>query len=575
MSATTARSATAALRARAPLGPSTLLRLARRPEEPPCRRPGWPDRWLPPSATRPMLGAEACGKLNPPLCSKAGSWSRNVRALKMTWRPKPFRTTSTVAWPWGWPGHTSCGRPEMVTKLGPPQTRKRPVASNRRGTSGSKGPRRRRRTFLRWRTLLVLPVLAAILLGVSVVGAALTPGNQSLEAKWADWLRAHHAGWFAQHFEEIYYSLQAPPKGGRPKGLNPVPIPVTVAAPAPSTAAQASRAPTTAAPTTAAPTTAAPTTAAPTTAAPTTTPSTAPTTTAPTTAAAPAPGLPPPKPVPLVVQPALPGEGKWQPTGPLVDGVPVMYVAQFRADDIYTSELTTAVWIDTKLLRLKLVPGSTEPGGTWAHPPYVTPAELPYLVAAFNGGFRFQDARGGIYLEGKVGVPLVEGAASFVIYKDGKVNIGTWGRDFGMGPGVESVLQNVVLLVDNGKLAPNATYTDNAYWGYTLGGGYVVPRSGIGVTADGALVYVAGPALTAKSLAESLLRAGAVRAMTLDINPEWVTFNFYSHVPGHPGEVVGHKLYPAMQRSADRYLPPVWEARDFYEVLLPGAPMGD
>ena len=108
--------------------------------------------------------------------------------------------------------------------------------------------------------------------------------------------------------------------------------------------------------------------------------------------------------------------------GATVQGVPAMYVAQFRADDIYTSQITSAVWIDPKLLRLELVPGSTEPGGTWAHPPYVTQGELPYLVAAFNGGFCFQDARGGIYLEGKAGVPLVPGAASFVIYKDGRIN---------------------------------------------------------------------------------------------------------------------------------------------------------
>jgi hypothetical protein len=276
----------------------------------------------------------------------------------------------------------------------------------------------------------------------------------------------------------------------------------------------------------------------------------------------------------LVARPALPGEGQWQATGPLVRGVPAMYVAQFRADDVYTSQITTAVWVDPERVRLRLVPGSTEPGGTWAHPPYVTPAELPYLVAAFNGGFRFQDARGGIYLEAKTGVALVAGAASFVIYRDGRVDIGAWGREVSMTPEVASVLQNVVLLVDKGQLAPSATYTDNAIWGYTLGGGYVVPRSGIGVTADGALVYVAGPALTARSLAESLQRAGAVRAMTLDINPEWVTFNFYSHAPGRPAQLTGAKLYPEMQRPADRYLPPVWEARDFFEVLLPGAGPG-
>ncbi len=412
-------------------------------------------------------------------------------------------------------------------------------------------------------------MLLGFLLGVSLVGAALSPGNVSFAAKWADWLRAHHGGLVAQRFEELYYSAIAPAKGGQPKALNKVPATVgaTRVGTDPQqagTASTTSDATTTSRPgATSTTATQGTSTQAVGTQAPSTTTSTVP------------PVLPPPSPVPLVVHPALAGEGKWQATGPLVDGVPAMYVAQFRADDIYTSQITSAVWIDTKLSGLQLVPGSTEPGGTWAHPPYVTASELPHLVAAFNGGFRFQDARGGIYLEGRTGVQLLQGAASFVIYKNGHVNIDAWGAHFGMSPEVESVLQNVVLLVDHGRLAPSATYTDNAIWGYTLGGGYVVPRSGIGVTADGALVYVAGPALTARSLAESLQRAGAVRAMTLDINPEWVTFNFYAHQPGHPSVVSGTKLYPEMQRSADRYLPPGWEARDFYEVLLPGSPINN
>jgi hypothetical protein len=57
--------------------------------------------------------------------------------------------------------------------------------------------------------------------------------------------------------------------------------------------------------------------------------------------------------------------------------------------------------------------------------------------------------------------------------------------------------------------------------------------------------------------------------MTLDINPEWVTFNFYQHQQGDPSQVTGVKLYPSMQRSADRYLPPTLESRDFFLVSLP------
>lgn len=257
--------------------------------------------------------------------------------------------------------------------------------------------------------------------------------------------------------------------------------------------------------------------------------------------------------------------------GPRVDGKSPMYWTEFRPDANYPSEVSYAVWIDMRIARLELVAGSVEPGGKWAHPFYVAPAELPRLMAAFNGGFQFRanDARGGYYAEGKTAVPLVQGAASLVIYKNGRVDIGSWGSGVSMSPAVQSVLQNVVLLVDNGQIPATASYTDNSYWGFTLGGGPVVPRSGVGITADGALVYVAGPELSARSLALSLESAGAVRAMTLDANPEWVTFNFYSNAPKRPNKVNGAKLYPEMQRSADRYLPPYWESRDFFEVLRP------
>lgn len=347
----------------------------------------------------------------------------------------------------------------------------------------------------------------------SLVGAYDTPGNQSFSAKWADWFRAHHAGFIINPIEAEYYSLQAPKKGGQPKGLNPVPRASATKA-APSSLA-----------------------------------------------------LPPPAPVPLVVSPALPGEGQWQPVGPLVDGQPGMYEAQFRADTVYTSEITSAVWIDPRLMTVSLIPGLTQPGGTWPHPPYITPAELPTVAAAFNGGFRMQDAHGGFYLDGRTAVPLQPGAASLVIYSNGHINIGAWDIQVSMTPQVVAVLQNLVLMVNNGQVSPDATYNDNTVWGDTLGANVVVPRSGVGVTADGALVYVAGPALTARTLAESLQRAGAVRAMTLDLNPEWVTFNFYSHPnPADPSAVQPTKLYPQMQRPADRYLGPTEEARDFFMV---------
>jgi hypothetical protein len=375
--------------------------------------------------------------------------------------------------------------------------------------------------------VLAVPTILVLLVGWSLIGALRTPGNQGFTAKWADWLRSHHATALANELETVYYAHTAPSKGGQPKALNPVPTD-----PAP------------------------PATSAPSRATPTTVPQPS--------------HLPPPAPVALVVSPPLPGEGRWAPAGPTVEGVSAMYEAQFRADTIYTGQITSAVWIDPTLLRVSLVPGAQEPGGAaWPEPPSISGPMRALAVAAFNGGFRFQDAHGGFFLDGRTAVPLRSGAASVVLYSDGRVDIGSWGQEVSMNPAVTAVLQNLVLIVDHGQAAPDATYGDASIWGATLGAKTVVARSGIGVTADGALVYVAGPALTAKTLAESLVRVGAVRAMALDINPEWVTFNFFVHAPGQPDVVTGEKLYPQMVRPADRYLGPTRESRDFFAVSLP------
>ena len=159
------------------------------------------------------------------------------------------------------------------------------------------------------------------------------------------------------------------------------------------------------------------------------------------------------------------------------------------------------------------------------------------------------------------------GAASIVIDRDGAVKVGVWGRDVGMSAQVSSVLQNLVLLVDGGQVSAAAVHQDNRIWGATLGSKTIVARSGLGVTANGALVYVAGPALSARTLAESLQRAGVVRGMALDLNPEWVTFNFFEH--SSTGVVTGRKLYPTIQRPATRYLGPTPESRDFFTVSMP------
>jgi hypothetical protein len=69
------------------------------------------------------------------------------------------------------------------------------------------------------------------------------------------------------------------------------------------------------------------------------------------------------------------------------------------------------------------------------------------------------------------------------------------------------------------------------------------------------------------TLAQILKRAGAVRAMELDINPEWYTLITYRH---HGGPVPT-EVAPNYQQPPTRYLVP--DDRDFFAVYrrLPGA----
>jgi len=261
----------------------------------------------------------------------------------------------------------------------------------------------------------------------------------------------------------------------------------------------------------------------------------------------------------------LPGEGVWHPVGRRVGGIPAVYETWVRPDAVHTSLVVGIAWMDTRLLRATLYSGSTIPGGG----PYrdtapVSRGSAKSLVAAFNAGFLMKDAEGGYYADGKTIIPLRRGAASFVVYRNGTSTVADLGRDATMTPEVASVRQNLDLLVDHGKPVPGLNPNDISQWGFTLGNAVYVWRSGLGITASGALVYVGGPGLNITTLADILARAGAVRAMELDINTDWVNFASYDpHAASGPATPAnGTDLLPGMFGAPNRYFESWW-SRDF------------
>jgi hypothetical protein len=229
--------------------------------------------------------------------------------------------------------------------------------------------------------------------------------------------------------------------------------------------------------------------------------------------------------------------------------------------------------MDTHLLAARLYSGSKSPGGgPYRYTAPIQQASARYLVAAFNGGFKMNAAQGGYYTEGRVIDPLRPGAASLVIYANGSVKIGPWGRVVGMTPDVVAVRQNLVPLVAHGRPTPRARSTGWQAWGSTCGASscaHSVPgiehqwRSALGVTSDGALVYTQGPALDPLQLADLLTRAGVVHGMELDINPDWPIFATYDPPSEHglAAPSNGHLLTATLRRP-DTFFD-AWWARDF------------
>jgi hypothetical protein len=249
----------------------------------------------------------------------------------------------------------------------------------------------------------------------------------------------------------------------------------------------------------------------------------------------------------------LPGEGQWRVLY-RVRHVPAIYGTYLRPDHVHTAYVAGIVSMNPRLLRFELRPGTEDPGpGSWGGAqPVIAAGARRGLAATFNSGFKIAQSGGGFYLNGSYRGSLRDGVASMVYYRGGGLAIGTWGQHLRMSHNVVGVRQNLRLIVANGAIPSSVDKNVQTNWGATLGGGYYVWRSGIGVTRGGRVIFVYGPALDVRSLASLLRRAGCVTAMQLDINPDWT--NFMSYRPGdHPGDPAPAALLPNQVEPAARY----------------------
>ena len=344
-------------------------------------------------------------------------------------------------------------------------------------------------------------LLCSIPVGLSYLGAVTGPSNSSFTIRSFEWLRDHGAAQIASRIENVYYSMNAPSTGGA--ALHKLPLT--------DLRAQAA--------------------------------------------------VHPPNIAPLL-SPALPGEGVWAPSESFTGANAPVQITQFRTDPNYPQMVAGLAWINTARTSVSLYPGRLEPSISLGdRGPMMVPASgRGHLLATFNSGFKLTDSHGGFAVAGHTYAPLKDGLATVVGYKNGRVDIASWTAGATAPADVSYARQNLPLIVIGAR--PNPNLSDGPEWGATLGNAVRVWRSGLGIDAHGNLIYAAANDQTVGSLAQILIRAGAVRAMQLDINSYWVTFITYaSPFAGRPAS-----LLPDMTRGSQRYLSA--DDRDFFAVTL-------
>ena len=214
-------------------------------------------------------------------------------------------------------------------------------------------------------------------------------------------------------------------------------------------------------------------------------------------------------------------------------------------------------------LQLRLHSGTTDAGTVgWRYGPVIAGLERKRLVAAFNGGFRLSVGVGGFESFGRTAAPLGDGLGSVVTYIDGTTDIGSWHHEVpASGRTVASVRQNLPLLIDHGTAA--STLDCVSCWGATLGGVIDPARSALGIQANGHLIWAGAEHATVSTITDALLSAGVVRAVELDINPEWVAGYLYGH-GGGAGPLATVPVVPGQQGIPGQFLEP-W-SRDFFTI---------
>jgi hypothetical protein len=190
------------------------------------------------------------------------------------------------------------------------------------------------------------------------------------------------------------------------------------------------------------------------------------------------------------------------------------------------------------------------------------------LLAVFNGGWKPEHGRWGMFRGGTSVVPAREGGCTVSIRRGGKATLSS-----ALPADVESLdayRQTPPCLFENGTMHPKLAAGDEKPWGGRAKDVVTRRRSAVGVSRDGRfLFYAVGDEASPKWLAKALLSAGASTGAELDINWYWTRFLLFGEKDGSLG--VTATLIPGMEYQSRTYVERP-SSRDFFYVLRRKSP---
>jgi hypothetical protein len=276
---------------------------------------------------------------------------------------------------------------------------------------------------------------------------------------------------------------------------------------------------------------------------------------------------------------SAPGDGQWVelPDARHPDRPPLLYKTLLHPDANRSWAEVFVVAVDLSQVSVHLVAGYQEPRSSdpeakrYERRARVLEADLPGLLAAFNGGFKAEHGQHGMRVDGVTLVRPRGTLCSIAGYDDGRIRVRVHSD---LAPSEDRMVwlrQAPPCMVQDGRLHPGLADPEARSWGATLDGETVIRRSAVGVSADGNVLYVSiTNSTTARVLAQGLQHAGAADLAQLDVN--WSFPKFVTFAPGEAGtDLVAVPLAKGFELDPDDYVRHR-SMRDFFYLKRKEAP---